>query len=74
MTFSIMTLSITTLSISTLSKKGLFVTLNITLGIQYNHAECPNAECRDLFIVMPNVIKLNAVMLTVIVLNVVAPF
>ncbi len=75
-TFSIATFSITTISIMTLSIKGLFVTLSIN-DIQHKrhstqqecyYAECLYTDCRDLLIVMP-----NAVMLSVLVLNVVAP-
>jgi len=44
-----------------------------TLYLEYHYA-----ECRDLFIVMPNAImmsavKLNAIMLSVVMLNVMAP-
>jgi hypothetical protein len=68
MTFSIMTLSI----------KGLFVTLSINVN-QHNNTlyRVPlcyyYAECRNLFIVMLNVIVLCAVMLNVIMLSVMAP-
>jgi hypothetical protein len=60
----------------TLSKKGLFGTFSITtlsimtvnITIFCHYAERHYAECRVLFIVMPNVI-----ILSVVVLNVVAP-
>jgi hypothetical protein len=62
------TLSMTTFSIMTLSIKCLYVTLCITLSIsdtQHNnalrYAECNNAECHVLFIVMLSVVMLNVV-------------
>jgi hypothetical protein len=64
MAFSIMTLSIIILTLM-----GLLVTLSIkTLWIECHYAECHYAGCRDLFIV-----RLYVDMLSVIVLNVVAP-
>ncbi len=43
----------------------------MTLSIRKLSIECHYAECRTLFIVMPNVIVLSVVMLSVIVLSVV---
>jgi hypothetical protein len=68
MTLSMMTLSMMTLSMMTLSTRGLFVTLSIN-DTRHNsfyclYAECRYAECR-IFIVLPCVITVSAVMLNV---------
>ncbi len=69
MTFSIMTSRVMTLRI-----KSLFVILSITDNQHKTLcSEWHYAECRKLFIVMLSVVRLNANMLSVIMLNVVAP-
>jgi hypothetical protein len=66
------TLSMTTLSLSILSIKGLFSTLSINDKQHILH-ECHYSDCRDLFIVMLNVVMQCVFMLSVIMLNVVTP-
>ncbi len=47
--------------------------MRFSITTVYHYAECFHAECRILFIVMPNVIMLSVGMLGAVMLSVVAP-